>query len=126
MPRKVRKLPGQHTVKPSGRRVPGKGRTFVSGHKKGKGSVKSKPPKKYKLGAKWSSDFDYDGMIAAGMKATTNMGVDKLQQLFESYEDVNYSTESKYLYSAIEFLKKGDKKAAEKELKTLKKILKTL
>ena len=55
----------------------------------------------YKLGDKYSEDFDYCGMLRKGSKADIKMGVDKLQKLFDSYEDVNYHSESEPLISAI-------------------------
>lgn len=62
---------------------------------------------KYKLGARWSKNFDYDGMLKVGMKAKTSDGLPKLRKLFDSFEDVNYHLESAPLWDAIQQLEKG-------------------
>jgi len=69
---------------------------------------------KYKLGAKYSSDFDYDGMLAMGAKAKITDGIKKLQKLYDSYEDVNYHTENENLGMAIDALKEKNKSEAKK------------
>ena len=61
----------------------------------------------YKLGNKWSSDFDYKGMLQMGATAKLSWGLKKLNQLFDSYEDVNYHKESKALWTAIKALEKN-------------------
>lgn len=62
---------------------------------------------KYKLGARYSANFDYDGMLKAGMKAKVSDGPMKLRKLFDSFEDVNYHSESAPLWDAIELIKAG-------------------
>jgi hypothetical protein len=62
---------------------------------------------KYKLGARWSKDFDYDGMLKAGMKAKPSDGLAKLSKLFYSFDDVNYHTVSAPLSDAIKQLENG-------------------
>jgi hypothetical protein len=59
---------------------------------------------KYKLGAGWSRNFDYIGMLRAGMKAKVSDGPTKLRKLFES---VNYHSESAPLWDAINLIKEG-------------------
>jgi len=71
----------------------------------------------YKLGDKWSSDFDYEGMLEMGANATIDMGLEALQKLYNSFEDVNYHSENKWLGYAIEELEDGFEKKAEKWLK---------
>ncbi len=68
--------------------------------------------KKYKLGDKYSPDFDYDGMLAMCLKANVSWGAKKLDKLSRSLEDVNYATINKPLYKAIKDLEVGDKDAA--------------
>ena len=80
--------------------------------------------RKYKLGDMWSNDFDYDGMLNWGMKADLRMGEDKLLQLFNSYEDVNYHTVAKPLWNALVELKKDNKSKAKSLLKKFNKLCK--
>jgi hypothetical protein len=56
----------------------------------------------YELGDMWSNDFDYVGMLKAGSEATYEMGLENLQKLYDSFEDVNYHSENKFLGYAIE------------------------
>ena len=68
--------------------------------------------KQYKLGDKWSSDFDYTGMLEMGSKAKVSWGAKKLQKLQNSFTDVNYHSESQGLGIAIDYIEDGDKKGA--------------
>ena len=56
----------------------------------------------YKPGDMWSNDFDYVGMLKAGSQATYEDGLEYLQKLYDSFEDVNYHSENKHLGFAIE------------------------
>ena len=56
----------------------------------------------YKPGDMWSDDFDYVGMLKAGSQATYEMGLEYLQKLYDSFEDVNYHRENKFLGYAID------------------------
>ena len=56
----------------------------------------------YKPGDMWSNDFDYVGMLKAGSQATYEDGIEYLQKLYDSFEDVNYHSENKHLGFAIE------------------------
>jgi hypothetical protein len=58
--------------------------------------------KTYELGDMWSNDFDYVGMLKVGAQATYEMGLENLQKLYDSFEDVNYHSENKFLGYAIE------------------------
>jgi hypothetical protein len=58
--------------------------------------------KTYELGDMWSNDFDYVGMLKVGAQATYEMGLENLQKLYNSFEDVNYHSENKFLGFAIE------------------------
>jgi hypothetical protein len=71
----------------------------------------------YKLGDEWSPDFDYKGMLQMGAKSDISWGEDKLQSLADSFTDVNYHTESRPLYDAIDLLKEGQKMEAENKIK---------
>ena len=74
---------------------------------------------KFKIGDRWSSDFDYEGMLKAGINSKVSDGPVKLTKLFRSFEDVNYHTISKPLWDAIEQIKEG--KAASKNLDLFKR-----
>ena len=70
----------------------------------------------YKLGDKYKKDFDYCGMLKKGSKATIKIGISKLNKLYNSYEDVNYHSESESLYNAIVDLKRKQVPSAKIEL----------
>ena len=74
---------------------------------------------KYKNGDKWSRDFDYTGMLKAGINSKVSDGPVKLMKLFRSFEDVNYHTISKPLWDAIEQITNG--KPASKNLNLFKR-----
>jgi|TARA_R110000796_G_scaffold232570_1_gene350980 hypothetical protein len=64
--------------------------------------------KSYQLGDKWSNDFDYVGMLKMGAQTTYELyeanGIEALQDLYVSFEDVNYHSENKFLGYAIDDL----------------------
>ena len=64
----------------------------------------------------YSNDFDYIGMLKAGLKATLGSSVQKLQKLYNSFEDVNYHSENQHLGGIIDALKAGNKDAAKDSL----------
>ena len=66
---------------------------------KGLTENKTKP---YELGDMWSNDFDYVGMLKAGTQPTYEDGLEALQDLYASFEDVNYHSENKHLGYAID------------------------
>jgi len=68
--------------------------------------------KEYKIGDKYKKDFDFYGMLEMGSKAKISMPVKKLQQLFDSFESVNYHREGSNLSMAIDELKDKNKKDA--------------
>ena len=74
---------------------------------------------KFKIGDRWSRDFDYTGMLKAGAKAKVSDGHVKLEKLFRSFEDVNYHRISEPLWDAIELIEK--RKPASTKLKTFNK-----
>ena len=55
----------------------------------------------YRLGQRWSDDFDYDGMLRLGLETTAETPLDQMLKLFESMEDVNYHREAEPLWNAI-------------------------
>ena len=80
--------------------------------------------KLYQLGDKFSRDFDYEGMLKAGLKVRLNTPVDKMQALFDSFEDVNYHREGSHLSYAIDAVKMGDKGDALDNLKKFRAAIK--
>ena len=58
----------------------------------------------FKAGDKFSTDFDYDGMLKAGLKAGVDTDLNTLKALSDSFEDVNYHRENSYLQKAIDAL----------------------
>lgn len=66
----------------------------------------------FRAGDKFSTDFDYDGMLMAGLKAGVDTDLETLQALSDSFEDVNYHTENHHLQNAIDAKKMGATKEA--------------
>lgn len=65
--------------------------------------IQKKQP--YVLGAKWSNDFDYEGMLEFGLEVEVDTSIDILEMLLDSFEDVNYHREAAPLYDLIEHRK---------------------
>ena len=86
-----------------------------------------KPTKTYQPGDKWSNDFDYDGMLKAGLKIKISTPLAKMQQIYDSFEDVNYHRENGHLGNAIDYVQDGDKSGALDHLKLFRQaVRKTL
>ena len=66
----------------------------------------------YKIGSGWTRDFDYDGMLKAGLKTGVDTDLELLKKMVEDYTDVNYHREAHHLYNAIEALEQGAIKEA--------------
>jgi len=66
----------------------------------------------YKIGSGWTRDFDYDGMLKAGLKTGVDTDIELLKKMVEDYTDVNYHREASHLYNAIEALEDGATKEA--------------
>jgi len=79
--------------------------------------------KKYRLGDMYSNDFDYIGMLKAGLKATLGSSVQKLKKLYSSFEDVNYHSENRYLGDLIDALKSGERIEAKESLLSFRKAI---
>jgi hypothetical protein len=60
--------------------------------------------KSYEVGDMWSEDFDYIGLLKFGAGATYDLGLETLQALFESFQDVNYHREGADLGNAIDWM----------------------
>ena len=66
----------------------------------------------YKIGSGWTTDFDYDGMLKAGLKAGVDTDIEVLKKMSDDFEDVNYHRENNHLQNAIEALEDGATKEA--------------
>ena len=66
----------------------------------------------YQIGSGWTRDFDYDGMLKAGLKTGVDTDIELLKKMVEDYTDVNYHREAHHLYNAIEALEDGATKEA--------------
>jgi len=66
----------------------------------------------YQLGSGWTTDFDYDGMLKAGLKAGVDTDIKVLKKMSDDFEDVNYHRENSHLQNAIEALEDGAIKEA--------------
>ena len=66
----------------------------------------------YQIGSGWTNDFDYEGMLKAGLKTGVDNDIELLKKLAEDYTDVNYHREAAHLYDAIEALEEGAIKEA--------------
>jgi hypothetical protein len=61
--------------------------------------------KPFQPGDMWSNDFDYVGMLKFGAeRGFYELGLETLQDLFESFTDVNYHTEAQDLGNAIDYM----------------------
>ena len=80
--------------------------------------------KSFKPGDKFSTDFDYEGMLEFGMKIRLNTPITTLQALYDSFEDVNYHSENSHLGMAIDAIKDGDKSEALDHIRMFKKAIK--
>jgi len=60
--------------------------------------------KPFQPGDMWSNDFDYVGMLKFGAQTVKEMGLETLNNLYESFTDVNYHTEAKDLGIAIDYM----------------------
>ena len=66
----------------------------------------------YQIGSGWTTDFDYDGMLKAGLKAGVDTDIEVLKKMSDDFEDVNYHRENSHLQNAIEALEDGAIKEA--------------
>ena len=82
---------------------------------------KHKGQKSYELGDPWSDDFDYAGMLKAALKIRLNTPMKVMQQIYDSFEDVNYHRENRHLHAAMDALKNNNKEEAAQHLKDHKK-----
>ena len=67
----------------------------------------------YRIGSGWTNDFDYEGMLNAGLRTSLKDDIKVLKQIFEDFTDVNYHREAEHLSYAIDALEEGDAFEAE-------------
>ncbi len=70
----------------------------------------------YQIGSGWTTDFDYDGMLKAGLKTGVDTDIEVLKKMSDDFEDVNYHRENSHLQDAIDAIEIGDMKEAEGRL----------
>lgn len=87
------------------------------------GSLKDEPHS-YKPGDMFTTDFDYEGMLKAGLKIRINTPVETMQAIYDSFEDVNYHRENAHLGNVIDAVKAGDKSEALDSLRKFRKEVK--
>lgn len=81
-------------------------------------------PHEYKPGDMFSTDFDYEGMLKAGLKVRINTPIDVMNKIYDSFEDVNYHRENRHLGDVMDALNDGDRAEATEALKRYRKEIK--
>ena len=66
----------------------------------------------YKIGSGWTNDFDYAGMLNAGLETGVDTDIEVLKKMSDDFEDVNYHRENNHLQMAIDALEEGAIKEA--------------
>ena len=84
----------------------------------------SDEPHSYKPGDMFTTDFDYEGMLKAGLKIRINTPIETMQAIYDSFEDVNYHRENSHLGDVIDAVEGGNKEAALDALKKFRKEIK--
>ena len=81
-------------------------------------------PHEFKPGDMFRSDFDYEGMLKAGLKIRVNTPVETMQKIYDSFEDVNYHRENAHLGNVIDAVEAGNKDEALEALRKFRKEIK--
>ena len=66
----------------------------------------------YRIGSGYTRDFDYAGMLKAGLETGVDTGIEILRKMSDDFEDVNYHRENNHLQKAIDALEEGAIKEA--------------
>jgi len=61
----------------------------------------------YRIGSGFTRDFDYEGMLKAGLETGVDTDIEILRKMSDDFEDVNYHRENNHLQKAIEALEDG-------------------
>lgn len=80
---------------------------------------------KYKLGDKYRSDFDYDGMLEMASSMTVDSDLGKLTALYNSMADVNYHDAGNPLWKVIQHLKMDEKELAKEDMAEFLEVVKS-
>ena len=78
----------------------------------------------YTPGSGWTEDFDYDDMLAQGLKLNADSSLEDLEKVVADFEDVNYHREAEPLFYAIDAIKAGDRGEAKMYINKFHKELK--
>ena len=73
----------------------------------------------YRIGSGFTPDFDYAGMLKAGLAIKEDTPLEIMKDIVEDFTDVNYHREAAHLYDAIEAIEanNGDYDAGEDKIK---------
>ena len=66
----------------------------------------------YRIGSGYTRDFDYAGMLKAGLETGVDTDIEILRKMSDDFEDVNYHRENNHLQMAIDALEEGAIKEA--------------
>ena len=66
----------------------------------------------YRIGSGYTRDFDYAGMLKAGLETGVDTDIKILRKISDDFEDVNYHRENNHLQKAIDALEEGAIKEA--------------
>jgi len=66
----------------------------------------------YRIGSGFTRDFDYAGMLNAGLETGVDTDIEVLKKMSDDFEDVNYHRENNHLQMAIDALEEGAIKEA--------------
>ena len=66
----------------------------------------------YQMGSGFTRDFDYAGMLKAGLETGVDTDIEILRKISDDFEDVNYHRENNHLQKAIDALEEGAIKEA--------------
>jgi len=66
----------------------------------------------YRIGSGFTRDFDYAGMLKAGLETGVDTDIEILKKISDDFEDVNYHRENNHLQKAIDALEEGAIKEA--------------
>jgi len=86
--------------------------------------VKKGITERYQPGDMWSPNFDYKGMLKAAANLSVSSPEELMQNISDSFEDVNYHRENSHLQDAIEAKKENDNDAIKFHLVLFKDELK--
>jgi hypothetical protein len=86
--------------------------------------IKKGITERYQPGDRWSPNFDYKGMLKAAANLSVSSPEELMQNISDSFEDVNYHRENSHLQDAIEAKKENDNDAIKYHLALFKDELK--